>query len=209
MLSIKEKLGTGIVTASVLAAVIGGGAAFADTSIRVNGNGFGSDNRVDFRSDRNTNITQRNDTDIDNNVNIRSNTGRNSSSFNTGGDNRIDTGDIDNRVTIRNEGGINRAVLNSCGNGCNGGARINVSDNGAFSDNRVRVRLNEDTDVRQNNDTDINNRVSLRSNTGDNDTSFNTHRRNRDGRNEIRTGDIDGRVDIRNLGSTNIFSQGR
>jgi hypothetical protein len=75
---------------------------------------------------------------------------------------------------------------------------VEISGNGAFSDNRVSVTQNERTRINQRNDANIVNNVSIRSNTGGNDANFNTG-----GDVFIRTGDIDSTVRINNRENLN------
>lgn len=75
---------------------------------------------------------------------------------------------------------------------------VEVSGNGAFSDNNVRVNNNYPVVVRQNNFTDINNRVNTYQNTGNNRVFGNTG-----GDVYITTGDANAYTNINNMAGSN------
>jgi hypothetical protein len=72
-----------------------------------------------------------------------------------------------------------------------GATYVNVSGNGAFSDNTVSIRQNNRTDINQHNSARIDNLLDIRSNTGGNRANFNTG-----GDVFIRTGDVNTSVRI-------------
>ncbi len=75
----------------------------------------------------------------------------------------ISTGDARADVRISNVAGLNFLRLGRFGSGA---TDVNVFRNGAFSDNRVSVRNRNNLDIRQTNNTRINNDVDINQNTG-------------------------------------------
>ena len=162
-----------------------------NTDVLISGNGAFSDNYARVDNDSDVDIDQDNDADIDNDVDAYAKTGDNSADFNTGGDVTIDTGNASTHVGILNVANANYAVV-SGGNG--NGSSIRILDNGAFSDNSVRLDNDSDVDIDQDNDADIDNDVDAYAKTGDNDAEFNTG-----GDVAIRTGDAETDVEIDNF----------
>jgi len=162
-----------------------------DLNANIHGNGAFSDNSIRASNDGSTRVNQVNNTDIDNNVSVRNNTGDNNASFNTGsrgyggGDVRIDTGDARANVNIQNEAGKNVAEVGGQGGG---DQNITIHGNGAFSNNRVNVNDGAEKFVRQDNNSDIDNNVNNRNNTGYNnaggsglyDNNYDKHNYDRD-----------------------------
>lgn len=79
-----------------------------------------------------------------------------------------------------------------------GATHIDVSDNGAESDNTVDVRSDSTTTIDQNNDGDIDNSISVSSNTGGNTANRNTR-----GDSDVTSGDTSTSITVRNQGNTN------
>ena len=162
----KTKFGTALATIALLGSAMVSPVS-ADFKFSIEGNGKGSDNEIDFDYDNNVSISQQNNTDIDNDVNLDLNTGNNEVHGTTGGDVSIETGDIDANVEIANYAGFNYASVNSCGS-C-GDFDLEISDNGAWSDNEIDVDYGNDVNVSQQNNTDIDNDVDVDANTGNNE----------------------------------------
>lgn len=137
-----------------------------DQHITIKGNGAFSDNNVQARTHNETNVEQTNDTDIDNDINVNSNTGNNTAGFNTGGDVRIHTGDANTNVTVNDTAGNNVLKLDGCDD-CKE-TTITLSGNGAFSNNTVRYVDSNTVNVNQNNITNIENNINVNANTGNN-----------------------------------------
>jgi spore coat protein C len=76
---------------------------------------------------------------------------------------------------------------------------VRIAGNGSHSDNDVSVNLDRTTTVRQNNDTNISNNVSVSNNTGHNSVSGNTG-----GDVNVRTGDATANVNISNQAGSNV-----
>lgn len=168
-----KKLGAGVITTGLFA-LSAVPSAFA-SEITIGGNGAGSDNSIDLRSQNDTNVTQRNNSTISNTVETSQNTGGNRANFNTGGDVTIVTGDAESDVSIVNKTGSNYAYLNNFGR--NHEFDLAIVGNGAFSDNEINVRHNNSLDVDQSNRSRIDNDVTVRQNTGHNRVSGNTDER--------------------------------
>lgn len=123
MIDLKKKIAVGLAGGALLVSSLAP-AAFANTDIRISGNGSRSDNRISVESDSRTSVRQSNDADIRNSVNISANTGGNRASSNTGGDVSIRTGDADARVRISNKANMNFVNIDCCnsnGGNWNGG----------------------------------------------------------------------------------------
>jgi len=152
-----------------VARVLGCNGCDNNVNASIHGNGAFSDNNIRVSGDSSTRINQVNNTNIDNNVNVRNNTGFNNASGNTGswwnrdGDVRINTGDAKANVSIKNEAGVNVAEVSGRGGGDN---NIKIEGNGAYSDNNVRIGDDSRANVRQHNNTDFDNNVNVRNNTG-------------------------------------------
>ncbi|GEM_PF-3399200 len=202
------RVSTTIATAALLASTFLP-AAFAEISINISGNGSRSHSSVDFESNQSTTIVQSNDTQIHNNVSSHVNTGGNSASGNTGGDNAIRTGNATSDVKIVNHAGSNIASGNLCG--CeNSDIWISVHGNGSRSTSDVSVQSDKNFKQFQSNNTDIWNDVHNSLNTGRNRANDNTSGNwwwwhNNGGSTTIDTGSARSMVDIVNHGSSNVL----
>lgn len=76
---------------------------------------------------------------------------------------------------------------------------VDISGNGAFSQNKVSLNQSSSQTLLQSNDSRVTNDVSVSNNTGGNSSSFNTG-----GNSSITTGNAYSNVDITNGGNTNI-----
>jgi spore coat protein C len=191
-----NKITTGLTSLVLLSAVFAT-PAFADTDVVIAGNGSHSDNDVRVDLERNTTVSQTNDTDISNNVSVNNNTGYNSASGNTGGDVSIRTGDATSDVNISNQAGVNIANINGCCD--NGDTTLRILGNGYRSDNSINFSQENNLRLIQNNDTDITNDVDVHNNTGHNSADGNTW-----GDVSIDTGDADSNVYIHNEAGKNV-----
>lgn len=77
------------------------------TTVTVTGNGAGSNNNVNAGSNSLTVISQTNGASFTNVVTNSSNTGNNSTSFNTGGSTGITTGGVNSNVSVSNQANAN------------------------------------------------------------------------------------------------------
>ncbi len=201
IMTFKKRFTTAIATGAVLLNALAP-VALAE-EIHVTGNGAFSNSTVNLSSDNATVVNQSNNANVTNNVSSNASTGGNSASFNTGGDSRIVTGDATTNVDISTAVNLNKAVLEDCGN-CEGGdLNVNVTGNGAYSENDVNVTKDNLVSVSQENDADIDNYVDAKANTGKNDSSFNTG-----GDSIIVTGDAETNVTVDNKANANLASIG-
>lgn len=199
-----NKFNTKLSAAVAMAAIMAGSiipVAFADTNVVVKDNGAFSDTNVTVNNTENTTVNQTNATLIVNAVHASSSTGGNDANFNTGGDVKINTGDATTRVKIENTGSSNDATLPDCG--CpEPTTTVKVKDNGAFSDNDVKVNNGKKTPVNQGNASAIINLVGASSGTGWNDANHNT---GGDQQTTVKTGKSKTKVKINNTGSSNTL----
>lgn len=194
---ITTAIASGAVLVNALAPV-----ALANT-YTVSGNGAFSDSNVKVSNDNTVNVNQTNDANIVNKVNSTASTGGNNANFNTGGDTTIQSGAATSSTLINNAANLNYAALSNCG-GCEGGAtKVNVSGNGAYSDNTVK--LNNDTNVvlNQTNTANVKNLVDANASTGGNDAKFNTG-----GDTTVKSGAATTVVDLSTKVNANIASIG-
>lgn len=167
-----------------------------DFNAKISGNGAFSDNTVDATNKNLVKLNQDNDADITNDIHANANTGKNDSSFNTGGDSIILTGDAKTIVSVNNQANENIAKINNGGG--SSGASVNISGNGAFSDNQAKLRQDSAVIVDQYNNADISNYIHAKANTGYNDSKFNTG-----GTTAILTGNAGTKVGVDNLANFN------
>ncbi len=145
-----------------------------DTDVLISGNGTHSDNNVNLDNNHSTTLYQTNNADIDNDVDVDSDTGYNDAEDNTGGDVSITTGDVDTSVTLSTVANANVATVG--GNGGEGGTlSARIIGNGSNSDNDIDLDLTNDVLLVQSNDADVDNDVDVDSDTGDNDADDNTN----------------------------------
>lgn len=168
--------------------------AYAD-EISVSGNGEGSTNNVNIGSDSTTQTQQSNTAEINNNVDINANTGNNSASENNGGETNITTGDVNTSSEIVNAA-VNQSFVET---GCCGDAlALNISGNGSDSNNSIGYSSNKSTNVSIESNTNIENKVQGKANTGNNSANQNN------GSVSIYTGNIKATDVIKN-NSINIY----
>lgn len=148
----------------------------------IEGNGSGSTNEISVQQETTTTVTQENTAEVVNNVDVNADTGNNEASANTGSDTNISTGDIDITSNVNNEG-LNQSSVGDLGC-CQGSTDINISGNGAKSDNLVAYNNSSNTNVNVNNSANITNNVNGSANTGNNKANYNS------GSVKIATGDI-------------------
>lgn len=202
MNTISRKLTTAIATSAILLQLtVPLVAASADTTYTVSGNGAKSDNTIDVNSNNTTVVTQNNSANVNNNVSGSASTGGNDANYNTGGDVAILTGDAKSSVSVSNELNSNRADVNSCD--CDGDVKLNISGNGAYSDNKVDLDKYNTTDVFQTNDAYVSNYVDADAKTGGNDANENTG-----GDVTIITGNAKTDVDVSTAANANVANVG-
>lgn len=194
MTNLHKNLVTAIATGAVLLSTVT--PVFADTTLTVAGNGSDSDNTVKLNQDNNVQVKQNNDATISNDINVKSDTGNNRASGNTGGDSTITTGAADSTVNVTNTANRNDAVVDPCN--CTGDTTVKVAGNGSESNNTVK--LNEDNNVRvnQDNNANIHNNIDSKANTGGNRANDNTG-----GGASITTGDASTTTTVSNTANYN------
>lgn len=190
------KITTALVTAALVTGVIAP-AAFADTTVSVNGNDAGSHSMVNVHNFNGTSIHQHNMLGVAIVIDSNANTGNNHTGFNTNGASIVNTGSATSNVNIGVGGNSNYAVLPNCGCGTSKNT-VNVEGNGPYTKNHVNVTNTNWLGVFQNNLSTIFTGVVSHSNTGGNSTSFNTG-----GLNGIGTGDATSNVNVTVNGSSN------
>lgn len=173
-------LASGLMVANMVTPV-----AAANFNFTITGNGSDSNNETEFKADNNTTLVQDNDTHLNNQIKVNSNTGDNGADDNTGGAVKIKTGDTETAVSVQNQAGMNQALLNQC-DACDLNVEGTIENNGSDSDNELDVHLDKNTKVYQNNKVGVNNNVYTTSNSGDNNADDTTN-----GDVEIETGDND------------------
>jgi hypothetical protein len=183
--------------ALAIAAFLGSAALFPASAdnITVAGNGAFGDTQVQANSNNTTSVSQANNTQAANTVQVANNTGNNQAAFNTGGTTTIQTGDANAAVGVSNTAGSNTAQVSG---GAQPDQNTTVAANGAFTDNSVQTNSTNNTALQQANTTDFANNVNVTNNTGNNNANFNT------GSNvTVQTGDANAQVGISNSAGSN------
>ncbi len=200
------KVGT---TANANWARIGGSSNGGSLTARITGNGEDSDNKIKLNNGGDVTLTQWNLADIENDVDVDSDTGYNDANDNTGGDVMIETGDADTDVTVDNMVNFNAADVNC---GCLlDDVLAKISGNGEDSDNKIIANLGGDTTATQANELDCAGHhdscadVDVDGDTGHNDANDNTGEVDADSDPSIETGDADATVKVNNSGNSNAF----
>ena len=160
--------------------------AIADEII-VSNNGDGSSSSVSVNSNNSSNVTQTNDTQVNNDVITDADTGSNQTSSNNG-DSSINTGDVTVTTSINNED-INTKMedkIGTCGVVCGSDeeSKISISGNGSNSLSSIDLGLSNNADIKQTNSANVTNNVGVKANTG-----YNTANNN-NGDVRIETGNI-------------------
>jgi hypothetical protein len=195
-MNIKQKITSAIAIGAMMAAVVAP-ASFAATTVKVKNNGALSTNLVGVINLSKKSVKQKNSTVAITGVKSKANTGKNNSSFNTGGTSSITTGNARNNTTVTVGGSSNTNTGGECG--CvNPTTDVTVTGNGALSLNGVLVVNASSNSVYQSNSTVAVTGISTSSNTGGNNSSFNTG-----GNSSIDTGNAVNNVDVIVEGSTN------
>src|SRR3990167_9264011 len=110
--------------------------ALAGTTITVSGNGAFSENEAEVEMSNSTSVFQSNTAQVSNVISSNSTTGNNNANQNTSGDVLIRTGDALSDVSVENLLNSNHAAVDCCDAG---DLEIEISGNGAYSDNDVEV----------------------------------------------------------------------
>ena len=169
--------------------------AFAATSLTISGNGSGSVSDVKVESENKVEVKQNNDANINNNVDVKGNTGGNEASGNVGGKVEIETGNATANVSVNNATNTNTASVQNC---CGEATTVNITGNGSGSDNEVRLNQDNKVELDQDNDADIDNNVDVDAETGYNDANDNVG-----GAVKVTTGDTDSTVKVHTAANAN------
>ena len=152
--------------------------------------GAGSENNVEVELKSENIIDIDNDADIYNRININASTGGNSADKNTG-DGSVKTGDANVNVDVTNI--ANKTSL-SLGNGSQSfDVKAQNKTTGAYSENEVEFKLENENKIDVDNDADIDNRIDIESETGENSADKNT------GDGSVKTGDASVNLDLSNV----------
>lgn len=172
MVSYKTKLGTAIVTVSLLASSFGP-IAYANTTIDILGNGDNSNNTVNVSNNYTTDINQTNSFSVSLDINSSAKTGKNEANNNTGGNITIDTGNATSNVTVNVAGGSNTAnVPCGCANITD---KVTVSGNGDNSNNTGNVTNKKEKIAKQTNTGGVSGPVKSKAKTDKNKANNNTN----------------------------------
>lgn len=189
-----KTIATALATGAMLFNMVG--PAAAAYTFEISGNGSDSDNDVYFDREDDTQVFQTNETNIVNDISVKTNTGHNDTNDNTNGDVDVDTGDTTVSTTIVNQAGVNEAEVEPCD--CDTDSEVKIVGNGSDSDNKVDLDLKNTTAVVQDNVTDFENIVEVDANSGENDANDNTG-----GNVEVDTGHVTIMSEILNVAGYN------
>ena len=177
-------------TANVNSADLGCcGGQSVDTMI--SGNGADTENEVELDLTKTTTLTQDNNSDIENDVDVTAKTGKNEAEGTTGGSVLVDTGDVIVKTTLATTANANMASVTGGGEG--GGLSAWIKDNGADTENEIDLALANILTIEQDNFADVDNNVDVYATTGKNEAEKNTG-----GEVTVKTGDIDMTLGIDN-----------
>lgn len=181
--------------------------ALATINITVSGNGAGSANTATINNTQTSTVTQYNDADVTNTVDVSANTGDNEANYNTGGTVDVDTGNVTAKSDVTDTVGVNQASVGcNClddvivkieGNGVDGG---NPGSTSSFTLNNTNTNT-----LTQSNYSTVTNDITVDGNSGRNDANYNTGTGSMVG---ITTGTVSATSDVDNLINENLASLG-
>lgn len=171
MMKLIKKVTVGLATFGLLGAILTS-AAFAQTNT-IDGNGAFSKSKIKTSSNCVVWLQQKNNTTVTTVVSQKGVTGKNSSNFNVGGSQTTTTGDVTNTAGVTVVTGGNDATLVDPCCLCQDVGDNSISDNGAFSNNKIKTSNNSLVGVSQNNKLTVTTVVGQSGNTGGNHSSFN------------------------------------
>lgn len=157
--------------------------------LTITDNGSGSTSEITTQVEQTTTVTQENQAEVTNNVNIEANTGDNSASENSGETNIV-TGDVISETVVQNTINTSAADIGCCDEPSE--TVVNISGNGESTNNEVNYTDTLTTTVTINQQAQINNIIKGMINTGNNTASGNL------GNVTIETGNISGLVQLSN-----------
>lgn len=174
-----KRLGGALVAGALLATAFAPSTFAAD--LEISGNGAGSDNTIEVKSESECNVTQTSNTNVEAIVGASASTGGNTANNNTGGSVQVNTGNATATASLTVVGGSNTATdpcccqsgCNEC-NGCENGHSATISGNGVESDNDIKVTKKKSSSIRQRAKTYVSALVAAKAKTGKNQASSNT-----------------------------------
>jgi hypothetical protein len=149
-----------------------GGGNGGSLDVTISGNGADSDNKANVDVTSSNAISQENNANVMNDVDVDASTGYNEANKNTGGDTSIDTGDSDVTVGVTNKANSNVLDLSDCD--CTVDASVKIADNGADSDNKVNFDTSSELGAAQENNATVKNDNDVDSKSGGNVANENT-----------------------------------
>lgn len=158
--------------------------------------GAESDNDSKVHVQEETTVVQDNVADIQNNIEFFANTGKNENSMNTG-DSVTRTGDVNVFSGISNQANSNFAQIPSCGT-CDTQIQAGSNKTGYGSNNDSKVGVEKVNQLFQTNAADVDNKVKIKTDTGNNVASKNLYG------SVIRTGEISGSALVENNLNNNV-----
>jgi hypothetical protein len=195
----KKRLTTAVATGALLLNAFAT-PAFAAT-ITISGNSGLSDSNAIVNVSSVQSVVQSNNATIVNNVDADADSGDNDANYNNGGNTTITTGSANTTVNVTNAANINTANVNCCPAANN--ITVDISDNGAFSDNNATLNLSSVNSVTQVNNALVTNNVDADADSGDNDANFNNG-----GDTSIHTGPASTNVTVRTMANANSATLG-
>src|SRR3989344_9149602 len=140
-MTLNKKIASAIAAGSVLLQLAM--PAFGATEILITGNGPDSKNEAKLELEQQTTVVQTNNADVYNEIYADAKTGGNEAEKNNAGDVSINTGDASVTTNVTNTLNSNVAEVECCGAG---DIDVEISNNGADTDNKVDLKVNEDAE---------------------------------------------------------------
>lgn len=192
-------------TANVNSATVGGEGDAGSLKLMITGNGAYTDNEIEASLDNDVLVVQDNDAKVKNEIDSDAKTGYNDANDNIGGMVMIETGAATSDVEVDNSVNFNMAEV---GCDCETDVTAKISQNLTDSENEIKAKLGNDTEVYQGgegagNNAHLYNDVDGNAKTGDNDA-------NRNGGTEyddpsIKTKSATSTTEVSNEGNVNVF----
>ncbi|OGH39320.1 MAG: hypothetical protein A3B44_02455 [Candidatus Levybacteria bacterium RIFCSPLOWO2_01_FULL_38_21] len=186
-----------------------GSGSSTDVTLKILGNGAGSNNFIGAKLAKTTSVNQSNSANVNNNVNANADTGDNKAKFNTGGDVIIDTGNAKVNVDVDNMVNFNWADVDC---GCAYGLLAKIDGNGVGGPgddpkgdpNTITATLVSMQTVGQGNGASLYNNANGNADTGYNKAKWNTGGVD-GGDPSVVTGNAEDNVDVSNSGNVNAL----
>lgn len=196
-MDLKTRISTALATGSLVFGLMAPAALAAD--LEISDNGPFSSNNINVNVTTVTTVNQTNNTTVTSNINSTANTGGNSASFNNGGNTTINTGPATSNVSVNVTGNTNNATVPDCG--CNTTLSAEITGNGPFSVNKIKVTKTSIKTVSQKNKTTVTSYINSKAKTGNNTSSFNNG-----GSTDITTDSATSNVSVNVTGGTNTLT---